>query len=309
MTSRMKSLDLNQVQTTSLRRQPCRMSVEKTAQVPDPTKPLQEFYNTLPRSGAAAQMLAAAEVLTQAALAERDPVWLVDAGAIEAGISPLIVRLIQQGLVRAMVMTGTAALRDYELAVQGVTDEDPAPGLRDGLYGLARETGEGMNAIINEGVRRGFGLGECLGRGILDRQPRYYTRSILAACAARVVPCMVNVTLGADGFHRHPMADGMMLGKGSLKDLQIFAARLPAMSEGGVLVSLTRSVGLRDAFYHAFASARNLGETIQNFSTVRFGDESVSLSDLPGVIADFHVPGPLELTFPMFTGVIFSLVE
>jgi hypothetical protein len=228
---------------------------------------------------------------------------------IDAGLSPLIVRLIQRGLIRTLALTGTAALRDYELAVQGVTREDVKAGLEDGMLGLSRETGEGMNAILNEGVKRGFGLGECLGRGILDRQPKFFTRSILAACAARIVPCTIHVGIGSDGFHRHPAADGMMLGKGSLKDLQILSARLSSLGGGGTLVCAHRSPYLRDVLYHAYASTKNLGESLDGFSLVRLGEQAPSYDELGGVRRSLSVSGPLELILPLFAGVLFSLVE
>lgn len=309
MNQRLKPIDLTQVQTTSLRKRECRLDVEKLAETPDPARPLQEFYATLPRLGAANELLAAGEALTQSALNDRGVLWMIDEGMIDAGLSPVLIRLIQRGLIRTVAMTGTAAVRDYEMAVQGMTREDESAGLEDGLLGLSRETGEGMNQILNEGVRRGFGLGECLGRGILDRQPRYYTRSVLAACAARVVPCTIHVAIGSDGFHRHPSADGMMLGKGSLKDLQILAARMPTIHQGGTVVAAHGSAFLREVLHHAYASARNLGEAVDGFSLVRIGDEAPAHEELKAARRKFAIPGPYELMVPLFAGVLFSLVE
>lgn len=309
MNQRLKPIDLTQVQTTSLRKRECQLDLEKLAETPDPARPLQEFYASLPRIGAANDLLAAGEALTQSALNERGVVWFIDENVIDAGLSPVLIRLIQRGLIRTLAMTGTAAVRDYELAVQGVTKEDEAAGLEDGLLGLSRETGEGMNTILNEGVRRGFGLGECLGRGILDRQPKYYTRSILAACAARVVPCTIHVAIGSDGFHRHPAADGMMLGKGSLKDLQILAARLPSLNGGGTVVCAHRSPFLVDILHNAYASAKNLGEAIETFSLVGIGDGAPAHEELKAARRRFSIPGPYELMLPLYAGVLFSLVE
>lgn len=309
MQSRHKHLDLTQVRTTSLRKRHCNLLIDMLGSAPDPSKSLQEFYRSLPRLGSATELLGAAQCLTQAALNDDDVLWLIDAAVMEAGLSPLLIRMIQRGLIQGIAMTGSAALRDYELAVQGMTVEDVGAGLRDGLLGMSRETGEGMNTIINDGVRRGFGLGECLGRGILDRQPKYFAQSLLAACAARLVPATVHVTIGADGFHRHPNAEGTMLGKGSLKDLQILGSRIEKLHEGGVLVAAHRSAALHEVFLHAYGAARNLAGPIQRFSLVRFSAPSSDFAVLPDLAASFHVPGPLELILPLFTGVVFSLVE
>jgi hypothetical protein len=309
MSQRLKPIDLTQVQTTSLRKRDCQLDIEKLAENPDPARPLQEFYASLPRLGAANDLLAAGDALTQSALNDRGVIWMIDEHMLDAGLSPVLIRMIQRGLIRTLAMTGTAAVRDYEMAVQGMTREDESAGLEDGLLGLARETGEGMNTILNEGVRRGFGLGECLGRGILDRQPKYYTRSVLAACAARMVPCTIHVAIGSDGFHRHPAADGMMLGKGSLKDLQILSARLPSLHGGGTVVAAHRSLLLRDILHNSYASARNLGESVDAFSLIRIGDDAPAHEELKAARRRFQIPGPFELMVPLFAGVLFSLVE
>ncbi|MCH8890364.1 MAG: hypothetical protein IH827_04700 [Myxococcales bacterium] len=73
-----------------------------------------------------------ADALTQAALGDKHILWLIDEGTIDAGVSPLIVRMIQRGLVRQVAMTGTAAVRDYELSYHGMTHEEVGPGLEDG---------------------------------------------------------------------------------------------------------------------------------------------------------------------------------
>jgi len=307
--SRQKSLNLTQIQTVSIRKRNCLLNVETLADMPDPAKSLVDFYRSLPRLGAAAELINAADALAQTALAGKDTLWLIDNHLIDAGLSPLIVRLIHRGLIKAIAMTGTAAVRDYELAFYGVTNEDVKGGLEDGLLGMGRETAEGMNEIINEGVKRGFSLGECLGRGILDRQPKYYSRSILAACAARLVTHTIHTSVGSDGFHCHPSADGAMIGKGSLKDLQILAGRIDCLNEGGALVATHRSSALQEVFTHAYALAKNLGATMNQFSLLRFGEDCPSFDLIPGISAEFDLSGPIELIVPLFTGVLFSLVE
>jgi len=309
MIFRQKPLDLSLLRTTSLRQRLCRLNVQMQGLPPEPTQPVMAFLRTLPRLGAAHDLLAAAEATAQAALAHRGLIWLIDERAIDAGLSPLLVRLIHRGFIRTLALTGTAALLDYELAVNGAAREDLQPGLEDGLYGLTRETGEGMNGIINEGVKRGFGLGECLGRGILDRQPKHFQQSLMAACAARMVPCTVHLTLGVDGFHRHPLADGAMLGKGSLKDLQLLAGLIEGLNEGGLVVATHGSAALAEVFTNAFGAARNLGAEPAGFGVARLGKPVAPVADLPGQAAAWHVAGPLELIVPLFASAVFSFVE
>ncbi len=309
MAFRYKAFNLSQVQTTSLRKRKCRLHVEMLAEPPDPHKTLQDFLRSLPRAPRVNELVNAADALIQAALAEKDIVWMIDADFIEAGLSNILIRLIDRGFIKSLAMTGAAAVRDYELAFYGMTAEEIRPGLEDGLFGMARETGEGMNEIITEGVKRGFSLGECLGRGILDRQPKNFKRSILAACVARMVTPTIHISMGADGFQCNPMADGAMLGKGSLKDMQILGSRLEGLNEGGMLVAAHGNPTLHALFTQCLALSRNLGGVIANFTTVRFGDGPLDFSEIPGITASYQIPGPLEFTLPLFGGALFSMVE
>lgn len=309
MTTRLKPIDLNQVQTGTIRRRTYRLSIEHLARMPRPTAPLQEFFRGLPRAGESAGLLDAAEMIAQTALATRPMIWLVDGQMLEYGLSGLLVYLMQRELIQCMLMTGEAAVRDYELAFHGATVEDVAEGLGTGQLGLARETGEGINAIINEGVKRGFSLGECLGRGILERQPRNYQQSILATGAARLISTTVHVSLGADGFQRYPGADGALIGKGSLKDAQILSGFLAALPAGTLVVAAHRDQALTQVFLHALAIARNLNESLRGLNLLRLGPEDAALLQIPQISQQRTVAGPVELTLPMLLGALFCLVE
>lgn len=306
MAFRYRNLNMAQIQSPTLRNQTCRLDVQRVAMLPDPEQSLKEFYRALPRVGAVEDMFSAANCLEQAALEEKEIVCLIDSDFIDAGLSPLLISLIHRGLIKTVAMTGRAAMRDFELSVVGQTDQDPRSGLIDGSFGMSREAGEGMNLIINDGVKRGFSIGECLARGIMDRQPRYMKLSILAACAQKLVAPTVHVSIGSDGFHVHPTADGNMLGKGSVKDLQNLSARLEGLNEGGVLLTFHRSFALQDVFCSALCVARNLGGAIEGVSVVKFGG-GPDFGQIPGVGSEIKIPGALELTVPTFLGLLFSL--
>jgi hypothetical protein len=309
MALRIKPLDASQIQTGAVRRRTWRLTVDQLGGMPQPAEPLQQFYNALPKVGQAAELLEAAELMAQTALMSKPIVWIMDGKLMDAGLSPLLVYLMRRGLVQALVMNGEAAIHDYEMAFHGMTAEDTASGLADGLLGLARETGEGINAIVNEGVKRGFSIGECLGRGILERQPRHFPNSLLATGAARLTPTTVHVTLGADGFHRYPGADGAMLGKGSLKDTQILSIYLTTLPPGALLVASHSDHSLNQVFLHAYALARNLSDELKGLRLLRLGAPEGILGELPGLDRVCQAPGPLEIMMPLLMGALFSLVE
>lgn len=309
MVPRLKSIDLSQIQTGSVRRRKYRLAVQHLAKVPDPTQPLVEFFKSLPRTGDAARLLEAAETLARAALDARPIVWMIDGTLTAQALSPLLVYLMRRNLVQCLGMNGEVALHDYEFAFHGAAVEDPAAGLPDGVYGLARETAEGINAIVNEGVKRGFSIGECLGRGILERQPRHFSSSMLATGAARLIPTTVHVNIGAEGFHRYPGADGAMLGKGSLKDTHILSSFIAALPAGALLVSLHRDQGLSQVLLHSMAMARNLNDQLGGLSLIQLQAPDDRLEAIPWVDRHLKLDGSLSIMLPLLVGALFTLVE
>jgi hypothetical protein len=309
MAGRFKTLDLSKVRTGSVRRRSYQVGADSLARMPAPAKPLAEFYLGLPRVGEAAALLRAAELIAQTTLAGRPILWIIDGRLYECGLSSLMVYLIHRELVQGLIMNGQAAVRDYELAFHGATVENVAEGLADGRLGLAREIGEGLNAILNEGVKRGFSLGECLGRGIADRQPRHYTHSVMATAAARAVTMTVHVSIGADGFQRYPGADGALIGKGSLKDAHIAASMLAALPRGALVVALHRDLALGQVFLHSYGLARNLNSSLGGLHMICLGDEKQSPADLTDPGQRLRLDGPLELIMPLLLGALFCLVQ
>jgi hypothetical protein len=309
MVLRIKPLDLSKIQTGAVRRRPYRLAFEDLAGLPDPQQPLSVFYRSLPRTGESVTLLDAAEMLAQTIVAAKPVIWIIDGLLLDAGLSALLSGLMHKQLVQGLVLSGEAALQDFELAFHGITAEDPAAGMQDGLLGLARETAEVINGIINDGVKRGYSIGECLGRGIRDRRPRHFQESILATGVARLIPTTVHVSVGADGFHRYPGADGAMLGKGTLKDMFMLSSYLSTLPPGGLIIATHHDGALNQVFLHAMALARNLNDQLKGYNLLRIGTSEETLLSLPGLSQHLSLPGPLEIMLPLLMGALFSLVE
>jgi hypothetical protein len=265
-----KPIDLSQVTTYSIRERASKFDPSQMARVPDVHKPLEQFFECLPKTLKARDFLEIAEHIVVAAAGGRKVVWMMGAHLIKCGLSPLLVKLMEQKIVHCVAMNGAGAIHDFELACFGHTSEDVEKGLKDGSFGMAKETGEWMNELINDGVRRGFGIGYSLGRGILDRRARHDEYSILANAVGLRVPVTVHVALGTDIIHQHPSADGAMIGKGSMKDFQIFAGQLPGIDQGGVVVNFGSAVIMPEVFLKALTIARNLGHSVRNFVAADF---------------------------------------
>lgn len=309
MAMRFKPVDASEIQTGTVRRRAYRLSVDDLATMPDVIRPLEHFYRNLPRRGESARLLAASELLARTALDQKPMLWAVDGTLFKAGLSPLVAQLIRRGLVGCLALNGEAALLDYEIASHGGAWEDVRTGLNDGLHGLARETAEGILDIVNEGVKRGFSIGECLGRGLLERRPPHAAVSMLVHAAARKTVATIHMMLGAEGFHRYPGADGGLLGKGSLKDAHILAHYLLNMPEGSVIVATHQDSAFNQVLLNAYGLARNIKSNMGGFFLLYLGTTPHELDDLPGLQRIYDLNGPLEIMFPLLMGGLFSLVE
>src|SRR5260370_207776 len=92
---------------------------------------------------------------------------LMGAHVLRAGVSRYLIEMMRQGLVTHLAMNGAGPIHDWELALIGATTESVARYIQTGEFGLWQETGR-MNDVIRDGARAGLGLGESLGRAILE---------------------------------------------------------------------------------------------------------------------------------------------
>ena len=105
--------------------------------------------------------------LVEARRAGASIVALIGAHVIRAGVARQLIDLMQRGLLTHLGMNGAGPIHDYELARIGATCESVARYVRSGEFGLWRETGQ-INDIVRSGVAAGMGLGEAVGRAILE---------------------------------------------------------------------------------------------------------------------------------------------
>src|SRR5204862_527795 len=85
-----------------------------------------------------------------------------------------------------LAMNGAGPIHDWEFALVGATTESVARYIQTGEFGLWQETGRINDAIV-QGARAGLGLGEAIGRAILDGPFPHKDISVLAA--ARAITC------------------------------------------------------------------------------------------------------------------------
>jgi deoxyhypusine synthase len=188
---------------------------------------------------------------------------------VKVGLNPVVVDLMERGVISAVAMNGAVVIHDFELALMGHTSEEVDAEIDSGRFGMAEETGRMLNEAIARGVKDGQGLGEAVGHYINRYKGQFPNRatSILATGARLGIPVTVHVALGTDIIHMHPSADGAAIGAGSLLDFRRLAAVVARM-EGGVYLNLGSAVIMPEVFLKTVALGRNLGHDLRNITTV-----------------------------------------
>jgi phosphoglycolate phosphatase len=94
-------------------------------------------------------------------------ILMMGAHVLRAGVSRYLIEMMERGDLTHLAMNGAGPIHDWELALIGATTESVARYIQTGEFGLWDETGR-MNEAIVQGAKAGLGLGEAIGRAILD---------------------------------------------------------------------------------------------------------------------------------------------
>jgi hypothetical protein len=228
---------------------------------------LAAWLDSLPRILAGNDFRAVVAALAEARKRGRSIVWGLGGHVVKCGLAPVLIDLMHRGYATAFAMNGAAAIHDFEIALAGHTSEDVEAVLPDGRFGVAEETGRGMNRAIAEGDGEGLGIGEALGR-CLDRPGEDSCASLLLQAYRNRTPVTVHVAMGTDTPHMHPAANPAAIGSASHRDFRLFAACLAELDQGGVYLNVGSAVVLPEVFLKAVSAVRNLGRPLADFTTV-----------------------------------------
>jgi hypothetical protein len=199
-------------------------------------------------------------------------ILLMGAHVLRDGVACFLIDLMERGLISHIAMNGAGPIHDWEFALVGASTESVARYIQTGEFGLWEETGR-MNDVIRSGAAGGLGLGEALGRAILEGPFPHKDVSVLAAGVRLGVPVTVHVGIGYDILHEHPNCDGAALGQTSYQDFLIFTEAVTRL-EGGVVLNFGSAVMGPEVYLKALAMARNVahqeGRVIRHFTTAVF---------------------------------------
>ncbi|MGB7433920.1 MAG: hypothetical protein WBR26_22325 [Candidatus Acidiferrum sp.] len=231
-----------------------------------------KFLDSLPKTLAAQDLRKLGASIHAARRNKRAILWGIGGHVIKVGLAPVLIDLIEKGFVSGIAMNGAALIHDFELAMAGGTSEDVEAALGKGQFGMAEETGWGINEIAKLGQRIRIGYGEAAGQyltsGIVE--PKYPELSLIVAAYKKRIPLTIHLAIGTDTPHMHPSVDGAALGAASLHDFRLFCALVKQMDSGGVYLNWGSAVLLPEIFLKAVSVIRNLGAPLRSITTANF---------------------------------------
>jgi len=228
------------------------------------------FIDSLPDILAGKDFKEFLALLRTARTRKRAIIFGLGAHVIKVGLSPILIRLMEDGWVSGLALNGAGIIHDFEIAFCGRTSEDVAAQIQTGKFGMARETGEMLNAAIRSGASRGCGLGAAVGRMIAGSRLPFKNLSLLASAYELGIPVSVHVAIGTDTIHFHPRSSGQAVGQTSLADFFLFCSLVEKLEGGGVYINIGSAVVLPEVFLKALSYVRNRGTRLERYSTAVF---------------------------------------
>jgi hypothetical protein len=263
-------LDFAGLRTVSLRERGGKVKAADFASPYRKGSGLAGWLDSLPHILAGDQFRAVVDAVAAARQRKRAIIWGLGGHVIKCGLAPVLIDLMQRGYATAFALNGASSIHDFEIALAGHTSEDVEAVLPDGRFGAAEETGRDMNRAIAAGDREGLGMGEALGKWLVERGAELAHASLLAQAYRHSSPVTVHVAIGTDTPHTHPAADGAAIGSASHRDFRLFAASVAELNAGGVYLNVGSAVILPEVFLKAVSAVRNLGHPLGEFTTANF---------------------------------------
>ncbi|MCD6255459.1 MAG: hypothetical protein J7J44_04195 [Deltaproteobacteria bacterium] len=328
--SKYHEIEINKVKSISIKNRVSKVNVSDFAITYHHGMSFKQFWNSLPKILVGAQFHEFVTHVVKAHRQNKPFIWMMGAHPIKCGLNPIIIDLMEKGVITALATNGAGAIHDVELAYWGQTSEDVTANLQNGSFGMVKETAEIINETISLARKKNLGYGEALGQRISQDLPPYCHLSLLAKGYQLNLPVTVHVGLGTDIMHQHPNADGAAIGELSLRDFRILAqivtqlggkisTDLPDSTDsnhGGIVANVGSCVILPEVFLKALTVARNLGYEVTHFYTANFDmlphyRPRVNVVQRPTMAGGkgYNFTGHHEIMIPLLAAAIIETLE
>ncbi|HTY46022.1 MAG TPA: hypothetical protein VMD52_08540 [Patescibacteria group bacterium] len=299
-------INIHKVKTYSVKKRYSKVSLGDFARPPGRKRSFAAFYASLPNILKAKDIRAVVEAVVAARRKAKAVIFMAGAHVIKCGLNPVLIELLKKNVITCIALNGAGVIHDFELAFQGKTSEDVGEGLKDGKFGMGRETADFINNAVNDGVLEGLGFGEAVARKIAQGRLPFKQMSLLYQAYAHKVPVCVHVAFGTDIIHQHASFDGSRSGEGSQRDFYRLTEAVRGLNGGGVVLNFGSAVILPEVFLKALNLARNLGFKVHNFTTANFdmihhyrSFQNVVSRPVSGSGKGFYIVGHHEIMLPL----------
>lgn len=305
----MKKIDISHIKTYSLKARASKVRINDFSRPHTKGAHFQDFFSSLPNILAAQHFKDVVAAIVQARKDERSVMLGMGAHPIKVGLSPVIIDLMERGIITSLSLNGAGIIHDFELAFIGQTSEDVDKEILSGAFGMAEETGSMLNNAIRS-AGEDEGIGAAVGKMINSGSFPYKDKSLLAAGTRLNIPVTVHVAIGTDIIHMHPSFDGSATGAAAHRDFVTFCSLVSEL-EGGVYINLGSAVLLPEIFLKAVTLVRNVGHPLQHFTTVNMDfvqhyrpNTNVVRRPTQGGGRGFALTGHHEIMFPLLAAAI-----
>lgn len=309
-----RPLSLTQLKTVSLAKRKADTDEQDFGAPYQAGGSLSDFLCSLPNIGAGGDIFRLRDAIVSAHRHGRSVIVGCGGHVMDAGLSPLLARLIEQRIVTGVALTGAALLQDVEIALSGQTVRASDKELQEGRFCVTEETGALINEATDLGASENWGFGKSVGKLLIDSEAEHLDHSVVATAERCGVPVTVHPAIGADAFNLYPQAHGESLGTVGMYDFRLLAAMM-AEASGGVLLNVASSIVIPRLFLQAVDAARNLGKTVDNLTTAVI-DPAASTDSVEDMTSRLTKPGgegywlsgPDEILLPLlFASVLDAL--
>jgi len=263
-------IDINKVKTYSVLTRKSKVNSQDFVKIPKKKASFLDFYGSFSNILKARDLRLVVDAIAAAHKHKKAVIYMGGAHVIKCGLNPVLIELLKKKVLSCICLNGAGVIHDFELALQAKTSEDVGEGLKDGKFGMGKETAEFINAAVREGVVRGKGFGDAVAEKIGKSSLRYKNLSLLANAYKYKVPVCVHVAIGTDIIHQHPSFDGALTGQASMRDFKTLTNEIIGLNNGGVVLNFGSAVIMPEVFLKALNLARNLGNKVKGFTTANF---------------------------------------
>ncbi len=268
-----RPLDVSRLRLHSIRERRHISQIEAFAGTPPPGASFEAWFESLPGFLGAERLRAAARAIIEARTAGRPAAFAMGGHVVKVGCGPIVIDLMRRGILTAIAGHGATAIHDVEIAMIGATSEDVADTIRDGRFGMVRETAEFFSEAARLAAETGSGYGAAIGQLICEHRLPNAGLSVLANAWQLGLPATIHVAIGTDTVHMAGIASGADIGAATMADFRILCEVIAGMAPpnggpGGVWCNVGSAVLLPEVFLKAVSVARNLGADLDAMKTV-----------------------------------------